>query len=632
MSITKAELRTRIRERLIPQFWSDEEIDLYINDALRVWSSLTAYYRRRVPVAFPVSDTDYVSTEIISPDCFAVLRIDRYDSDPRTLIGDGDNSINLTGLGTLTAALEGGAAPSGMSASLQARNIMTSMIHARADEEECLLSAAIPLDMVTTALFWDAVVDTQYTSTQVRIDPADYPGMRSVTFVGKVDTLDSSDTAPVAEIVDETGTVYGTVTWEIQATDQDFAFATATFEISTSTAHYYMLNLLTNNDTSAALVRGILYVNVIDTSRAGVQIPLLTGDISTGGGLGDESDNNEAAYAQVADFDISGSYGYGEGFGDIGFYTFTKDESLFDTIDEWQLRVNAWTAGMTAGQYGRVALFNKTTDTLVGMVEFIHTDTSPSTKTLTIANDATNFTDGDDFEIRLLRSNTSTELRVAKADLWVYVEPAHSLSTYERRFDAYSDDPMPNESGDSRAIGTYTGGDAGQIIVGGYWGYSAGGVQRIRNAIIGFGNPESTNPAILELNGFSFDTPIGSPITRVRFVTSAEVYVRDGDIGIQARVNEVDEELHVTHLQELGTVPSYYVFNQPMREYELTGDRAWTAADFADTTIRLYVELDTTGGFGFFDGNIVSRLPYFIVEWSTPEEPDQYTITPAVCI
>lgn len=81
--ITRGELRDQIRERLIDNFWSDAELNLYIDEALRVWNSLTGYWRKRVLVDFPVSDTDYISTEIISPDTFAVLRIDRYDEDPR---------------------------------------------------------------------------------------------------------------------------------------------------------------------------------------------------------------------------------------------------------------------------------------------------------------------------------------------------------------------------------------------------------------------------------------------------------------------------------------------------------------------------------------------------------------------
>jgi hypothetical protein len=59
-------------------FWTDTELNIYINEALRVWGSLTGYWRSRAAVVVP-GDTvpiSYATTQYVATDCFAVLRID----------------------------------------------------------------------------------------------------------------------------------------------------------------------------------------------------------------------------------------------------------------------------------------------------------------------------------------------------------------------------------------------------------------------------------------------------------------------------------------------------------------------------------------------------------------------------
>lgn len=50
-SITRADLRLRLQEKVeaVP-FWTDEEANLAINESLRVWNSLTGYWKERVVV------------------------------------------------------------------------------------------------------------------------------------------------------------------------------------------------------------------------------------------------------------------------------------------------------------------------------------------------------------------------------------------------------------------------------------------------------------------------------------------------------------------------------------------------------------------------------------------------------
>lgn len=72
---TRATLRQRLRERLLNNWWLDAELNLYINEALRVWGSLTGFYRQRSTVAFPAVGVDYPVTTV-DTSCYAVLRID----------------------------------------------------------------------------------------------------------------------------------------------------------------------------------------------------------------------------------------------------------------------------------------------------------------------------------------------------------------------------------------------------------------------------------------------------------------------------------------------------------------------------------------------------------------------------
>lgn len=49
----------RVREQLISAFWSDAELTLYIQDGLRIWNTLTLYYRNRVGLTFAATEPFY---------------------------------------------------------------------------------------------------------------------------------------------------------------------------------------------------------------------------------------------------------------------------------------------------------------------------------------------------------------------------------------------------------------------------------------------------------------------------------------------------------------------------------------------------------------------------------------------
>lgn len=81
-STTRATLRARVQERLIPTFWGTTELNVYVNEALRVWNVLTGYNRNitsSVIVApFLTSCTTFDITQF-SPNGLLMLRLEVVD-------------------------------------------------------------------------------------------------------------------------------------------------------------------------------------------------------------------------------------------------------------------------------------------------------------------------------------------------------------------------------------------------------------------------------------------------------------------------------------------------------------------------------------------------------------------------
>ncbi len=74
-STTRATLRGRVREQLIPTFWEDAELNAHINEAIRVWNVLTGYFQDKTVSQIVTGNIDGQSiTTSIAPDCIAPLR------------------------------------------------------------------------------------------------------------------------------------------------------------------------------------------------------------------------------------------------------------------------------------------------------------------------------------------------------------------------------------------------------------------------------------------------------------------------------------------------------------------------------------------------------------------------------
>lgn len=71
---TLSTLLGRIREQLIASFWSDAELTLYVQDGLRLWNTLTLYYREQESASFLASQPFYDMVQLIE-DYMICLRI-----------------------------------------------------------------------------------------------------------------------------------------------------------------------------------------------------------------------------------------------------------------------------------------------------------------------------------------------------------------------------------------------------------------------------------------------------------------------------------------------------------------------------------------------------------------------------
>lgn len=74
---TLGTLRTRVRERLLAQFWSDTELNIYINESLRVWNILTGYARSNQTKTIGSGSVPFYTITSFTDTGMLVLRIEK---------------------------------------------------------------------------------------------------------------------------------------------------------------------------------------------------------------------------------------------------------------------------------------------------------------------------------------------------------------------------------------------------------------------------------------------------------------------------------------------------------------------------------------------------------------------------
>lgn len=163
-----------------------------------------------------------------------------------------------------------------------------------------------------------------------------------------------------------------------------------------------------------------VYFCVEDAERIRIQIPMVHGDADSGGFAGSEALNN----VNFASIDVTTQSTYGQQ-SVTNYGIFLKERNKWGDISTWILRGIAYNKTYNPGDTGKVGLFNRTTGLLVTDAEITWDDTTdtPSLGTfeINIADDAINFTDGDEFEIQALNSSglAGRRLKINRVDLLV---------------------------------------------------------------------------------------------------------------------------------------------------------------------------------------------------------------------
>jgi hypothetical protein len=242
----------------------------------------------------------------------------------------------------------------------------------------------------------------------------------------------NASNAKLVDCVDENGTVVATCS--IPAT----GVSTLTVdEFDSFGSHTYSLKIraASGGETfNLQLDHASIVIPQTDGGRAKMCFPLIHGASSTGGGAGSAQANNNFAWCEEVRNSTGYSYCGLGGTRDSGIRIFKKTEANFATIESWELEVFARPKSDGTADSAFVALFNKTTGQMVTGTEMQFDDQS-STHNMaravaSFSNAAANFTDGDEFEIRLKTASTHIQLQIAKINLNVYLSPAQKAESH----------------------------------------------------------------------------------------------------------------------------------------------------------------------------------------------------------
>lgn len=160
-------------------------------------------------------------------------------------------------------------------------------------------------------------------------------------------------------------------------------------------------------------------------TKTRIQMPLLVYEDSIGAvDVGINGISGTLANFAIANPPNSTSYGMSI----ARSYTWLKEDSLFATIQDWTLEMIPTPSGS-----GAFALFNVDDDTIVADSETTIPLTPPTKIQTTIANSATNFASGTQFELRLKKDDTGNfTIGARKASLWVNLTSLSKTATYNR--------------------------------------------------------------------------------------------------------------------------------------------------------------------------------------------------------
>src|SRR6266516_1463633 len=251
------------------------------------------------------------------------------------------------------------------------------------------LSAEIPVTMGGSAieLYGDSV-DATYTALGVPIDLADYHGFSAARWEIVYDSTGAS-IAHVVDLVDESGTVYASLSLPA---GQDHTRTEVNFTPSGSHTYSVKIHGSLADPYALLLVTSTIWLKVVDSDR--VRIQILLEDAHDGSGGAGVWDNGTTDNLKSYDMAITTTT-YGNG----GY-----------NLPRWLWTAGAWSelesitfsaVGRVTAGTGNVILRNVTTDQDVTDSELAITATTPTRVNASITASSVNFTNGDEFSIRV---------------------------------------------------------------------------------------------------------------------------------------------------------------------------------------------------------------------------------------
>lgn len=270
-------------------------------------------------------------------------------------------------------------------------------------------NAQIPLEMLITGVF-DDDFDTDYYSQAVRYNPADYDGVVAGWFQGCFTNFENK----TVSLIDENGVVYASVTSVGPTAFQRFRGAFTPDPVNAHTYRFFVPGDPLDPFDLEFFDCKIL-IDQVNASKTKIQILLVADTTSFGGtGIG-ANENNQAAFAGTA---ASCAYDYeglpallcGAGTRRRCHNLFLKEEAKFATIISWELEVIGYhfqTVPCNCLANCQAALFNATTGlqvtgAVVGPWFPGAVPANPELKFVSFANNALNFTDLDEFEVKFI--------------------------------------------------------------------------------------------------------------------------------------------------------------------------------------------------------------------------------------
>jgi|SRR3990172_6051446 len=285
------------------------------------------------------------------------------------------------------------------------------------------LGIVIPLEMVGTLLFTDTN-NQLYTVTEIEIDPLDYPGVTEARFEIPVVEQILSPSPYFVSLKDEDSDTLITL-----ETTPGLVYDTLSggFILNSTKKKYYVYTHGTPDATALAFRRAVVILYIPDPTRIRVQIPLVSGDQSSGGGYGDVDLNNYWAWALLSN-DSAYGYEFPFGIGDEWFNLFYFDSSKWVTLDHLTFEAigGVTNEAYASGKQMKAALFNKTTDLMVAGTELTFTDPVPTRKAADFLPDAVNFDDLSEYETRIYLTGGGDGFRFAylyRSEMYLTVDP-----------------------------------------------------------------------------------------------------------------------------------------------------------------------------------------------------------------